>query len=155
MKTLKELLEQWKPYGVSDIQIIQAYLEQDGMGASALDSLINSLKRKIEQIETENTTMKSNLHYSFSYYYKNYDFKTAETLDTLTRIMMLDIPFNKEQIEWMKTFKIKTSVPFWHDLAEVIHAIQDESYKPLFLNTYSSWGQVLGIISSEDKKGEN
>jgi len=148
MNSLKELLIYGENIGLSDIEIITMYLTQDGVGKEAIDIIVNVLENKINKMETKLGFIKSNMSCSLSFYYKEYDFKTAEKLDRLTRIMMLDLPFSKEAIEWMKTVKVNNGA-FWHDLAEVIHAVQDKSYEPKFFN-YSNWDSVKNIINLDD-----
>lgn len=149
MNSLKELMHYGEIAGLSDIEVITAYLNQDGIGKEAIDVIVSTLENRINKMETRLGSIKANMSFSLSFYYKEYDFKTAEMFDKLTRIMMLDLPFSKEDIEWMKTAKVKSGV-FWHDLAEAISAIQDESYKPKFFN-YTNWDSVKEIINSEDK----
>lgn len=149
MNSLKELMNYGEMVGLSDIEVITAYLTQDGIGKEAIDVIVSTLENRINKMETRLGSIKANMSFSLSFYYKEYDFKTAEMFDKLTRIMMLDLPFSKEDIEWMKTAKVKSGA-FWHDLAEAISAIQDESYKPEFFN-YTNWDSVKEIINSEDK----
>ena len=149
MNSLKEIMNYGEIAGLSDIQVITAYLNQDGIGKEAIDIIVSTLENRINKMETRLGSIKANMSFSLSFYYKEYDFKTAEMFDKLTRIMMLDLPFSKEDIEWMKTAKVKNGA-FWHDLAEAISAIQDESYKPEFFN-YTNWDSVKEIINSEDK----
>ena len=149
MNSLKELMHYGEIAGLSDIEVITAYLNQDGIGKEAIDIIVSTLENRINKMETRLGSIKANMSFSLSFYYKEYDFKTAEMFDKLTRIMMLDLPFSKEDIEWMKTAKVKSGA-FWHDLAEAISAIQDESYKPEFFN-YTNWDSVKEIINSGDK----
>ena len=146
MYSLKEIMEYGKQCGLSDIEIITKYLNQDGIGKEAIDVIVSTLENRINKMETRLASIKANMSFSLSFYYKEYDFKTAEMFDKLTRIMMLDLPFSKEDIEWMKTAKVKNGA-FWHDLAEAINAIQDESYKPKFFN-YTNWNNVKTMIDS-------
>ena len=151
MKSLKELLKYGNELGLTDIQIISAYLAQDGMGKEAIDIVVNALEQKINQLETKYSIIRANMNFATSYYYKQYDFATADMLDTLTRTMMLDYPFSKEQIKWMKEFEVKPG-PFWHDLAEAVEGIHDPSYEPNFYTTYDSWAVVKGRIHEEDEE---
>lgn len=146
MKSLKELLKYGNELGLTDIQIISAYLAQDGMGKEAIDIVVNALEQKINQLETKYSFIRSNMNFSTSYYYKQYDFATADMLDTLTRTMMLDYPFSKEQIKWMKAFEVKPG-SFWHDLAEAIEGIHNPLYEPKFFTTYDSWAVVKDRIN--------
>lgn len=150
MYSLKEIMENGKACGLSDIQIIIEYLIQDGMSENAINTITIALGTKMKELELKYASARSNLSYSTSYYYKKYDFKTAEMLDTLTRIMLLDLDFSKEQIKWMKDFDQNSASrsPFWHDLDEVIKGIQDDSYKPRFFNNYTRWNNVKTVLDS-------
>lgn len=142
MYSLKELLDNGKMMGLSDIQIITSYLTQDGMSKDAINTIVLALTNKIDKVERDIGAIRSNMISPLSFYYKKYDFETAEILDKLTRTMMLNNPFSKEDINWMKGFKLKPSGPFWHDLAEAIKAVQDESYEPHFFN-YTLWNENI------------
>jgi hypothetical protein len=150
MYSLKEIMEYGKKCGLSDIQIITKYLTQDGMSEDAIHTITTVLGIKMKELEQKYASARSNLSYSTSYYYKSYDYKTAEMLDTLTRIMILDLDFTKEQIKWMKDFDQNSDSrsPFWHDLDEVIKGIQDNSHKPKFFNNYTRWNNVKTMLDS-------
>lgn len=152
MKSLKEIMEEGKIFGLSDTQIIANYLTQDGMSENAIHIITAVMGMKMKEIEQKYAFARANLSYSVSYYYKRYDFKTAEMLDTLTRIMILDLDFTEEQIKWMKNFNQKSNFPFWHDLSEAIKGIQDESYVPDFFNNYSKWNNVKTMLDSINNK---
>lgn len=151
MYSLEDIMEYGKKCGgLNDMQIITKYLTQDGMGESAIHIIVDVLETKMKEVELKYAFARSNLSYSTSYYYKLYDFKTAEMLDTLTRIMLLDLDFSKEQIIWMMDFDQNSNSrsPFWHDLDEVIKGIQDNSYKPKFFNNYTRWNNVKAMLDS-------
>lgn len=145
MHSLREFIKIGEEIGSSDLEIITLYLTQDGMSEDAINIITDVLGKKMRQIEQKYASVKANMCYNNSYYYKLYGIETGGMLDTLTRIMMLDDEYNIEQIKWMMDFKIKPG-PFWHDLAELIHAIQDSSYKPHFFNNYSKFNNVKNIL---------
>jgi len=150
MYSLEEIMEYGKKYGLSDIQIITKYLTQDGMSEDAIHIITDVLGTKMKSIEQKYAFARSNLGFSSPYYWKNYDFETAEMFDTLTRIMILDLDFSKEQIKWMRNLDRNSysKSPFWHDLDEVIKGIQDNSYKPKFYNNYTKWNNVKTMLDS-------
>lgn len=148
MYSLEEIMDYGKRCGLSDIQIITKYLTQDGMSEDAIHVITDVLGAKMKELELKYASARANLSYSVSYYYKNYDFKTAEMLDTLTRIMILDLDFSEEQIKWMRDFDQASKTPFWHDLDEVIKGIHDNTYKPNFFNNYTRWNNVKTMLDS-------
>ena len=139
MYTLEQILNACKLLGYDDFGIIREYLKQDGISAEAITTLTVSLTDKIHAMEQERSRVQAWLSMPTAFYYQDYDIDTARELDSLTRRMQLDLPFTKEQVEYMKKVKLKDKVPCWHDLAEAIKAVQDESYKPEWFNPYTVW----------------
>lgn len=145
MYSLEQILNACKLCGYDDLGVIREYLKQDGISAEAIKTLTDSLMDKIHAMEQERVRVQAWLSMPTSFYYKDYDIDTAMELDLLTRRMQLNLPFTKGQVEYMKKVKLKDKAPCWHDLAEAIKAIQDETYKPEWFNPYTVW----------DKRGEN
>lgn len=82
--TLKQLVEEQKWNGMSDIQIILTFLDMNNMEEEAME-LINELaKSKIEKLKHEQRIVREWFDILPSkYLYENYDLDTADMLHTL------------------------------------------------------------------------
>lgn len=139
MYTLSQILQVYEHLGYDDLGVIREYLKQDGVSAEAIKMLIESLANKMHKLETERASINAWMAMPTAFYYRDYDIDTAMELDLLTRRMQLNLPFTKGEVEYMKKVKLKDKAPCWHDLAEAIKAIQDETYKPEWFNPYTVW----------------
>ena len=142
--SLKEMLKLGERLGWEDIDIVTKYLTQDNIDVDAIKVISNVLSNKMEKLELQLAFIKSNMSFDTSYYYKAYKTEDAQHFDKMTRYMMLNLPFDDEDIEYIKASKTKIkNGPFWHDLAEVIDAIRDISYSPKFCsNYYTHWDDI-------------
>lgn len=84
MKALKELIEEQKWNGMSDLQVIISFLDINNMEEEAMD-LINELaKTKIEKLKYKERIVKEWTSWLPSkFLYENYDLDTADMLHTL------------------------------------------------------------------------
>ena len=104
MRTLKQLVEEQKWNGMSDIQVILTFLDMNNMEEEAME-LINGLaKSKIEKLKHEQRIVREWFDILPSkYLYENYDLEMADMLHTLE----LDYlshggELSKSRLEWAK-----------------------------------------------------
>ena len=104
MMTLKQLIEEQKWNGMSDIQVILTFLDMNNMEEEAME-LINELaKSKIEKLKHEQRIVREWFDILPSkYLYENYDLDTADMLHTLELDYLAHgCKLSSMRLEWAK-----------------------------------------------------
>ena len=104
MMTLKQLIEEHKWSGMSDIQVILTFLDMNNMEEEAME-LINELaKSKIEKLKHEQRIVREWFDILPSkYLYENYDLDTADMLHTLELDYLAHgCKLSSMRLEWAK-----------------------------------------------------
>lgn len=104
MMTLKQLIEEQKWSGMSDIQVILTFLDMNNMEEEAME-LINELaKSKIEKLKHEQRIVREWFDILPSkYLYENYDLDTADMLHTLELDYLAHgCKLSSMRLEWAK-----------------------------------------------------
>lgn len=84
MKTLKELVDDQKWNGMSDIQVILTFLDINNMEEEAMELIQELIKTKIGKLKHERKIVREWFDILPSkYLYENYDLDTADMLHTL------------------------------------------------------------------------
>lgn len=84
MVTLEKLVHDQKYTGVSDIQVIKTFFNQNDLEEEAIDLITELSKTKIEKLKCKERMVKEWTSYLPSkYLYENYDLDIADRLHTL------------------------------------------------------------------------
>ena len=104
MITLRQLMEEQKINGMSDIQIIRAFFDLNDMEEEGMKLIYGLSKDKIEKLKREGRMMKEWTSYLPSkYLYENYDLDTANMLHTLELDFLTNNrTLSKYRLEWAK-----------------------------------------------------
>lgn len=84
MVTLKQLVEEQKFTGMSDIGIIKTFLDLNDMEEEGMDLIHELTKRKVEKLKIRQRAVEEwTSHLPSKYLYENYDLDVADRLHTL------------------------------------------------------------------------
>ena len=104
MMTLKQLVEEQKWSGMSDIQVILSFLNMNNMEEDAMELINELVKNKIEKLKHEQKIVKEWFDILPSkYLYENYDLDTADMLHTLELDYLVHgCKLSNCRLEWAK-----------------------------------------------------
>lgn len=104
MMTLKQLVEEQKWNGMSDIQVILKFLDINNMEEEMMELINDLAKSKIEKLKYEIRIAKEWVSILPSkYLYENYDLDTADKLHTLELDYLThNCELTKYNLEWAK-----------------------------------------------------
>ena len=104
MKTLKELVDDQKWNGMSDIQVIMTFLDINNMEEEAMELIQELAKTKISKLKHERKIVREWFDILPSkYLYENYDLDTADMLHTLELDYLAHgCKLSKGRLEWAK-----------------------------------------------------
>lgn len=84
MITLKQLVEEQKLTGITDIQIIRTFLTENDLEEEGMDLIYELTKSKVEKLKHQQGIVQGWVSYLPSQYlYENYDLETAHRLHNL------------------------------------------------------------------------
>lgn len=84
MVTLKQLMEEQKFTGMSDIAVIKTFFDLNDMEEEGMDLIQELTKRKVEKLKRRQRQVEEwTSHLPSKYLYKNYDLDVADRLHTL------------------------------------------------------------------------
>lgn len=104
MTTLKQLIDEQKLNGISDIQIIRTFFELNDMEEEGIDLIQELTKSKIEKLKRKQRIVEEWVSYLPSkYLYENYDLEIADMLHTLELDYLCNGgKLSKNRLEWAK-----------------------------------------------------
>ena len=104
MTTLKQLVEEQKWNGMSDIRVILTFLDTNNMEEEAMELITELAKNKIEKLKHERRIVKEWFDILPSkYLYENYDLDTADMLHTLELDYLAHgCKLSNNRLEWAK-----------------------------------------------------
>ena len=104
MMTLKQLVEEQKWNGMSDIQVIKTFFDLNDMEEEGMDLIHELTKIKVEKLKRKERIVKEWTSYLPSkYLYENYDLDIADNLHTLELdYLSHGCELSKNRLEWAK-----------------------------------------------------
>ena len=104
MVTLKQLVEEQKFTGLSDIGVIKTFFDLNDMEEEGMDLILELTKSKVGKLKQKERIVKEWTSYLPSkYLYKNYDLDIADRLHTLELDYLSNgCELSKERLEWAK-----------------------------------------------------
>lgn len=102
--TLKQLVEEQKWNGMSDLQIIQAFFDLNNLEEEGMELIHELTKTKVEKLKYKNRIVKEWLDILPSkYLYENYDLDTADWLHTLELdFIVYGCKLSSSRLKWAK-----------------------------------------------------
>lgn len=104
MVTLKQLVDEQKWNGMTDIQIIQTFFDLNNMEEEGIDLIIELSKTKIEKLKRKERIIKDWVSYLPSkHLYEDYDLDIADALHNLELDYLSNgCELSKNRLEWAK-----------------------------------------------------
>lgn len=135
MVTLRQLMNEQKLNGMSDIQIIRTFFELNNMEEEGIDLIYEMTKSKIEKLKQKQRIVKEWASYLPSkYLYENYDLETADMLHTLELDYLCNGgELSENRFKWAK---------------ENIHNIERPQ---VYFRPFIEWLEMKGLFFKETK----
>lgn len=137
MITLKQLIEEQKFTGMTDIQIIETFFTENNMEEEGMDLIHELTKSKIGKLKHQQRIVREwTSHLPSKYLYENYDLDTADWLHALElNYLSMGCKLSESFLEWAKENVPNIKVPqvYFQPLVEYLddHDIRFKDEKPL------------------------
>ena len=116
MVTLKQLIEEQKFTGLSDIGVIRTFFDMNDMEEEGMDLIQELTKRKVEKLKRRQRQVEEwTSHLPSKYLYENYDLDIADKLHNLELdYLSHGCELSSTRLEWAKENIPNIEKPYWY-----------------------------------------